>query len=81
MSIISVSPFFRVAYLHAAHMSPSIIEQHPVALQLRYLQTVNEMASENNTTTIFPIPIDLFRPLMKTYDQALKTRDETPVDV
>jgi regulator of protease activity HflC (stomatin/prohibitin superfamily) len=58
----------------------AIIEQHPVALQLRYLQTVNEMASENNTTTIFPIPIDLFRPLMKTYDLALKSRDETPED-
>lgn len=54
-----------------------IIEQHPVALQLRYLQTVNEMASENNTTTIFPIPIDLFRPLMKAYDQAVKTVDKT----
>jgi len=54
-----------------------IIEQHPVALQLRYLQTVNEMASENNTTTIFPIPIDLFRPLMKAYDQVVKTPDKT----
>ncbi|MGD9096827.1 MAG: slipin family protein [Desulfobacterales bacterium] len=42
-----------------------IIDQNPVALQLRYLQTVNEMATESNTTTIFPIPIDLFRPLMK----------------
>ena len=43
----------------------AIIDQNPVALQLRYLQTVNEMATESNTTTIFPIPIDLFRPLMK----------------
>ena len=42
-----------------------IIDQNPVALQLRYLQTVNEMATESNTTTIFPIPIDLFRPLIK----------------
>src|SRR5210317_2160495 len=41
-----------------------IIEQHPVALQLRYLQTVNEMASENNTTTIFPIPMELFKPFL-----------------
>jgi regulator of protease activity HflC (stomatin/prohibitin superfamily) len=57
-----------------------IIEQHPVALQLRYLQTVNEMASENNTTTIFPIPIDLFRPLLKNYDWELKTRDEKAGD-
>ena len=43
----------------------AIIDQNPVALQLRYLQTVNEMATESSTTTIFPIPIDLFRPLLK----------------
>jgi regulator of protease activity HflC (stomatin/prohibitin superfamily) len=41
-----------------------IIEKHPVALQLRYLQTVTEMATESNSTTIFPIPIDLFKPLL-----------------
>src|SRR5213596_558914 len=41
----------------AAH----IIGKEPAAIQLRYLQTVNEIASENNSTTIFPIPIDLFR--------------------
>ena len=46
-----------------------IIEKHPVALQLRYLQTVNEMSTERNSTNIFPIPIDLFRPLIKLYDQ------------
>jgi regulator of protease activity HflC (stomatin/prohibitin superfamily) len=39
-----------------------IIEQKPVALQLRYLQTLREIAAENNSTTIFPIPIDLFKP-------------------
>lgn len=39
----------------------SIIQQHPEALQLRYLQTLVEVAAENNSTTIFPIPIDLFR--------------------
>ncbi len=38
-----------------------IIGDHPTALQLRYLQTMREMSSENNTTTIFPLPIDLFR--------------------
>ncbi len=41
----------------AAH----IIGQEPAAIQLRYLQTVNEIASENNSTTIFPIPIDMLR--------------------
>jgi regulator of protease activity HflC (stomatin/prohibitin superfamily) len=42
----------------------TIIEEHPVALQLRYLQTLAEIASENNSTTIFPIPIDLFKVFM-----------------
>jgi len=38
-----------------------IIGSEPAAIQLRYLQTVTEIASENNSTTIFPIPLDLFR--------------------
>jgi regulator of protease activity HflC (stomatin/prohibitin superfamily) len=38
-----------------------IIQEHPLALQLRYLQTMREMASENNSTTVFPLPIDLFK--------------------
>jgi regulator of protease activity HflC (stomatin/prohibitin superfamily) len=42
-----------------------IIGQEPAALQLRYLQTVNEIASENNSTTFFPIPIDLMRGFME----------------
>ena len=46
-----------------------IIAKHPVALQLRYLQTVNEMSTESNTTTIFPIPIDLFRPFLKLMEK------------
>jgi len=40
-----------------------IIAQHPVALQLRYLQTLSEIATENNSTTIFPVPIELLKPL------------------
>ena len=35
-----------------------IIEKHPTALQLRYLQTMNEMATESNSTTFFPIPLN-----------------------
>jgi regulator of protease activity HflC (stomatin/prohibitin superfamily) len=41
-----------------------IIEKHPIALQLRYLQTLNEIASENNSTTIFPVPIDMLTPFI-----------------
>jgi regulator of protease activity HflC (stomatin/prohibitin superfamily) len=42
-----------------------VIEKNPIALQLRYLQTLTEIASENNSTTIFPFPIDLLAPFMK----------------
>ena len=41
----------------------NIIAKEPIALQLRYLQTLSEIASENNSTTIFPLPIDLLSPL------------------
>jgi regulator of protease activity HflC (stomatin/prohibitin superfamily) len=42
-----------------------IIEKHPVALQLRYLQTMSEMAAESNSTTFLPIPIELFKPFFQ----------------
>jgi regulator of protease activity HflC (stomatin/prohibitin superfamily) len=42
----------------------AIIEAHPVALQLRYLQTMREMSSESNTTTFFPIPMELLKPFL-----------------
>jgi regulator of protease activity HflC (stomatin/prohibitin superfamily) len=42
-----------------------IIAVHPQALQLRYLQTLSEVAAENNSTTLFPLPIDLFRPFLE----------------
>jgi regulator of protease activity HflC (stomatin/prohibitin superfamily) len=41
------------------------ISTQPIALQLRYLQTLTEVASEHNSTTIFPIPIDLLTPFLK----------------
>jgi regulator of protease activity HflC (stomatin/prohibitin superfamily) len=40
------------------------LAQEPTALQLRYLQTVTEIAAENNSTTIFPIPIEMIRPFL-----------------
>jgi regulator of protease activity HflC (stomatin/prohibitin superfamily) len=42
-----------------------VIEPHPMALQLRYLQTLTEVASEKNSTTIFPVPIDLIAPFLE----------------
>ena len=53
----------------------AIIGREPAAIQLRYLQTVNEIASENNSTTIFPIPIDLFKGLF----DAVKGRGDSAV--
>jgi regulator of protease activity HflC (stomatin/prohibitin superfamily) len=51
----------------------------PAAIQLRYLQTLAEIASENNSTTIFPIPIDLFRPFLQAPKPApLASESESP---
>jgi regulator of protease activity HflC (stomatin/prohibitin superfamily) len=44
-----------------------VIEAHPIALQLRYLQTLTEVASEKNSTTIFPVPIDLIAPFLEAW--------------
>jgi regulator of protease activity HflC (stomatin/prohibitin superfamily) len=51
----------------------------PTALQLRYLQTVTEIAAENNSTTIFPIPIELFRPFLNQAAPAA-TKAVAPAD-
>lgn len=41
-----------------------ILDRHHSSLSLRYLQTLAEIAAENNSTTLFPIPMDLFRPFL-----------------
>jgi len=53
-----------------------IIREHPMALQLRYLQTMREMSAEQNTTTIFPFPIDLFQPFLKAVEKGKKEGDK-----
>ena len=50
------------------------IGKHPVAIQLRFLQTLLEVGSERNSTTIFPVPIDLFQPFIEAA-QARADRD------
>jgi regulator of protease activity HflC (stomatin/prohibitin superfamily) len=47
-----------------------IIEKHPIALQLRYLQTMAEVSTESNSTIIFPLPIELFRPFLSILEKA-----------
>ena len=47
----------------------AVISEHPIALTLRYLQTLLEIAGPNSSTTIFPIPIDLIRPFIHNADK------------
>ena len=49
----------------------AIISRHPTALQLRFLQTLTEVATEHHSTTVFPLPIDLLRPFLPK-DEAKK---------
>ncbi len=51
----------------------TMMEVHPMALQMRFLQTLSEVASENNSTTLFPVPLDLFRPFFTAeFKESLK---------
>jgi regulator of protease activity HflC (stomatin/prohibitin superfamily) len=46
-------------------MAAEMMEKNPLAIQLRYLQTLVEIGSENNTTTLFPIPVDFMKAFMQ----------------
>jgi regulator of protease activity HflC (stomatin/prohibitin superfamily) len=48
----------------------NILSQNPAALQLRYLQTLVEIAAEKNSTTIFPVPIDVLAPFIKSLEKS-----------
>ncbi|AEN71971.1 band 7 protein [Rhodothermus marinus SG0.5JP17-172] len=47
----------------------AMLEAHPMAMQMRFLQTLVEVGSENNTTIVFPIPLELIRPLLEPKKQ------------
>ena len=47
----------------------SVIAREPAAMQLRYLQTLAEIATENNSTTIFPVPVDFLRAFMTSMEK------------
>ncbi|HEX7318757.1 MAG TPA: slipin family protein [bacterium] len=51
-----------------------IIGQTPTGIQLRFLQTLTEVATEKNSTTIFPVPIDLFTPFIKKLNESNKDK-------
>jgi regulator of protease activity HflC (stomatin/prohibitin superfamily) len=42
-----------------------VIEEHPIALQLRYLQTLLELGASQSTTIVFPAPLDLIKPFLE----------------
>jgi regulator of protease activity HflC (stomatin/prohibitin superfamily) len=46
-----------------------VMSKHPMALQLRFLQTLSEVASEKNSTTIFPVPIDIIKHFMDNFSK------------
>ncbi|HJU29306.1 MAG TPA: slipin family protein [Candidatus Binataceae bacterium] len=57
-----------------------IMGRSPITLQLRYLQTLAEIATEHNSTTVFPLPIDLLEPFMRLRQLTLPAADKSPPD-
>lgn len=57
-----------------------VISKNPQALQLRYLQTLREIGTENSTTVVFPMPIDLVGPLQKFLEQLGEGKREQPAE-
>jgi regulator of protease activity HflC (stomatin/prohibitin superfamily) len=55
-----------------------MIGKHPVAIQLRFLQTLLEIGAEHNSTTIFPMPIDILRPFVENAQQQAAAPRTTP---
>ena len=58
-------------YQAAARLTEAaaVLSREPAALQLRYLQTLAEIATENNSTTIFPVPVDFLRAFMTSMEK------------
>ncbi len=52
-----------------------VIEAHPIALQLRYLQTLLEIGTNQNSTIVLPVPIDLIKPLMQSFEDGNARRE------
>jgi regulator of protease activity HflC (stomatin/prohibitin superfamily) len=52
-----------------------VVGKHPLGVQLRYLQTLTEIATEKNSTVIFPLPIDLIEPFLSKFRESQKKED------
>ena len=57
----------------------AILSEQPSALTLRYLQTLREIATENNSTILFPIPLDIIKPFMKLSEDMEKGKGIHPL--
>jgi len=53
-------------------MAAEVIQKQPVAIQLRYLQTLVEIGAEKNTTIVFPLPLDIMSSLERALDRVGK---------
>jgi regulator of protease activity HflC (stomatin/prohibitin superfamily) len=64
----------------AARLSEAadVISQNPTTIQLRYLQTLSEIGVNQNTTVVFPLPMDLVKPLMDAHTAATAKQGELP---
>ncbi len=67
-----------LAASHKIAAAAEIIGKNPVGLQLRYLQTLTEVAVERNSTTIFPIPLDLIKPFLERLEGGKEEKKEKP---
>ena len=56
-------------------LAANVIEKHPVAVQLRFMQTAVEIAAENNSTTVFPIPLELMGTIAKGPAKSLSAEE------
>jgi regulator of protease activity HflC (stomatin/prohibitin superfamily) len=58
-------------YQAAARLAEAaaVLGREPAALQLRYLQTLAEIATENNSTTVFPVPVDFLKAFMSAAER------------
>ena len=58
-----------------------LLSLEPASLQLRFLQTASEIAAENNSTTLFPLPMDLFGPLRKMFEERKALTEEEKEEI
>ena len=70
--VINAEGEFRAA--ERIRQAAEIIASQPQALQLRYLQTLNDIGIQNNTTVVFPVPLDLLKPLLSMAERGERER-------